>query len=126
MSAAMYPAAGPFTRAEVTRAKKVQEVMWQLLAGGAPTGSWVACDLNDGKTLKAAFPSKEAAMRHCPDPNRHAFLTLPFDGVVSWVGVAAFLRYAGGKEAYWRAREDLHLVLPTGTEVNAAGYNQQG
>jgi hypothetical protein len=100
--------------------------MWQLLAAGAPTGAWVATDLNTGRTLPAAFPDKATAMRHTPDPSRYAFLTLPHDGVVSWVGVATFLRYAGAKEAYWRDREELHLVVPEGTEVAADGYRPNG
>jgi hypothetical protein len=122
VTAFQIPAAGPFTKFEVTRAKRVQEVMWELLAAGCPGGYFVAADLNDGRTVKAGFPTKAAAIAHVPDPSRCAFLSLPHDGVVSWVGVAAFLRYTGKKEAYWRDREDLHLVLPTGTEVNGGGY----
>lgn len=117
-----YPAGGPWTMAETTRAKRLQEAMWEALAAQVPAGYWLAADLNDGRTDGRAYPDKAAAMSHQPDPNRCAFVTLPHDGIVSWVGLAAFLRYAGSKEAYWRAREDLHLVLPTGTEVNASGY----
>lgn len=104
--------AKPFTSKEITRAKRAQEVMWELLAAGAPAGSWAAIRLEDGRTHGAAYPTKAAAMEHCQDPNVFAFASFPADGIISWMELAAFLRYAERKEAYWRAQADQHLVIP--------------
>lgn len=102
----------PWTGKEITRAKRARDVILAHLAAGVPGQYWVAIRLEDGRTDCAAYPTKQAAMQHQHNVNEYAFATIPEDGVIMWAELAAFLRYADSKEAYWRTHEDMHLVLP--------------
>lgn len=118
------PAGGRFTAFEQTRARHAADAMIEAFMGQVPGGYWIAVDLNTGKTDGNAYPTKEAAIGHQRgDRDKFAYITLPHDGIVEAHGVAAFLRMASAKEAYWRKDADLHLVIPSAPIVNGGGYN---
>lgn len=102
----------PWTLAEIDRAKRARDIMIECFVQGIPAGHWVAIKLMTGRGDGKAYPTKQAAVEHQPDPDACAYILLPHDGVVEWQGVACALRHQGLMQGTYRSDPTIHLVTP--------------